>query len=96
MQRKPPAIQKIVGEMMKILFVDKCSRETCLADVSIRCSNPPPGERCVSVWGEGGMHYSLKRFTPADITDSQHQPRNSNHFVLELPIRKLEGVWGRG
>ena len=31
-------------EMMKILFVDNCSQETCLADVSIRCSNPPQGE----------------------------------------------------
>ena len=32
-------------EMMKILFVDNCSQETDLANVSIRCSNPPQGER---------------------------------------------------
>ena len=30
--------------MMKILFVDNCSQETYLADVSIKCSNPPQGE----------------------------------------------------
>ena len=29
-------------EMMKILFIDNCSQETYLADVSIRCSSNPP------------------------------------------------------
>ena len=37
-------IKSISLDMMKIFFVDNCSQETYLADVSIRCSNPPQGE----------------------------------------------------
>ena len=35
-------LEHLSNEVMKIIFVDNCSQETYLADVSIRCSNPPP------------------------------------------------------
>ena len=28
------------------MYIDNCSQETHLADISIRCSNPPQGEMC--------------------------------------------------
>ena len=37
-------LRKIVKEEMKVLFVDNLITRNYLADVSIRCSNPPQGE----------------------------------------------------
>ena len=43
--------------MMKILFVDNCSQETYIGDVSIRRSNPPQGEMLWTVVYKENLHH---------------------------------------